>query len=196
MSWLKSTWHDPVASKVIATGILGLLGWLVWAFRSAMSEALPAAWHWILADIRLSRIQVIGWFALGFFLGVMTLSLFFRQAIRSSSEQLPRLRETENSEQEQAPPGPMLTNKETKVIRLLALCDGRPVLIGEIKARFGWGFLEASQVLRGLSEKGLSTQLSEGLLNELTDNVRIRLTEAGTDYADRNGMLPTGSAPA
>lgn len=53
-----------------------------------------------------------------------------------------------------------------------------------------------TQVLRSLSEKGLSTQLSDGLLNELTDNVRIRLTEASTDYADRNGMLPTGSAPA
>ncbi len=167
--------------------------WLAWAFRSAM----PAAWHWTVADIRLSRIQVIGWFALGFFVGAIALSFFFRRAwlVCSSSEQSARLVNTENSEPEQAPPGPVLTDKEASVIHLLALFDGRPVLIGEIKGRFGWGFLEASQVLRGLSEKGLSTQLSDGLLNELTDNVRIRLTEAGTDYADRNGMLPTGSAP-
>jgi hypothetical protein len=192
MGWLKSTWHDPVASKIIATGVLGLLGWLAWAFRSTM----PTAWHWTVADIRLSRIQVIGWFALGFFVGAMALSLCFRRVVRSSSEQSPGLGETENSEREQAPPGPVLTDKETSVIHLLVLCDGRPVLIGEIKARFGWGLLETSQVLRSLSEKGLSTQLSDGLLNELTHNVRIRLTEAGTDYADRNGMLPTGSPPA
>lgn len=57
---LKKIWHDPVWSKVIAAGVLGLLGWLTYRWRlwAALRDEIVAAWtflgstspvrHWVL----------------------------------------------------------------------------------------------------------------------------------------------------
>lgn len=71
MSWASKIWHDPVWSKVIASVILAAL--------ATAAAFAPSTRRWAtesLGDI--SRLQVIGWFALGVALGGIAVVLALR----------------------------------------------------------------------------------------------------------------------
>ncbi len=64
MKWYRKIWNDPVGSQVIAAGILTLSAFV-------LGLILPTVRSWALESLGdISRIQVIGWTAIGFLTGV------------------------------------------------------------------------------------------------------------------------------
>jgi hypothetical protein len=67
-AWFQRNWNDPVWSKVIAWGISGAIGTLLvaaWGFRAELEPAAASLASWVVADIRVSRLQIICWFVGG-----------------------------------------------------------------------------------------------------------------------------------
>jgi hypothetical protein len=178
-----------VIAGLIVAAALGVWAWISPAFLRFTVSTAAALWKgvaYLVASVAAHKYE-IGSMLLG---AVLAAPYVYRSAYRHGRASA--VRDMERQAAMLAASDPTLSADERKVVQCLALADGAPILIGELQIHFGWGFLQTSIILGELASKGLTEKVTDLLLNELTSNVRIRLTGLGVDYVRRHGMIPRG----